>query len=309
MLQLGAHLPQNEFGADTDALRRFAAGCEDIGYDYLIMGEHVLSHDASTQRAAFPEGGAGRGEERPYTPDWVWREPLVLFGYLAAITTRIRFMPSVLVLPLRQTALLAKQAAEVDALSGGRLILGVGVGWSALEFEAMGEEFPTRGRRAEEQIALLRALWSEPLVHFEGRFHRVRGGGLNPRPARPIPIWAGGMSDPVLDRIGRLCDGWSIQRTYYTDLSPEDADADFAARLGRVHAAARAAGRDPAAIGLGAAIDAAGNPLERQLALARQWEARGATHLALRTTRAGLGGEPDRHLETLRAFHDACRRG
>ena len=302
MLQLGAHLPQNEFGADVPALRDFVTGCEAIGYDYLIMGEHVLSHDAASQAPQTRE------EPRPYTPDWVWHEPLVLFGYLAAITERIRFMTSVMVLPMRQTALVAKQAAEVDVLSGGRLILGIGVGWSRLEFEALGEEFTTRGRRTEEQIALLRRLWSEPLVSFEGRFDRVQAGGLNPRPERPIPIWAGGMSDPVLDRIGRLCDGWAIQRTFYTELSPEDGDADFAARLEQVHGAARAAGRDPAAIDLGAAIDVAGNTVEQQVTLARQWEARGATHLALRTTRAGLE-ELDQHLEAYQAFHDAYHAG
>ena len=300
MMQLGAHLPQNELGAEVQALRDFVQGCEAIGYDYLIMGEHVLSHDAASQAPQTTE------EPRPYTPDWVWHEPMVLFGYLAAITERLKFMPSVMVLPLRQTALIAKQAAEVDVLSGGRLILGIGVGWSALEFEALGQDFHTRGRRTEEQIALMRRLWSEPLVTFEGRFDRLRQGGLNPRPARPIPIWAGGMSDPVLDRIGRLCDGWAIQRTFYTELSPEDADSHFAERLERVHTAADGAGRAPASIDLGAAIDVAGNSLDEQVTLARQWEARGATHLALRTTRAGFT-ELDQHLEAYRAFHDAYR--
>ena len=302
MLQLGAHLPQNEFGDDVPALRDYVVGAEAIGYDYMIMGEHILSHDASTQAPQTRE------EPRPYTPDWFWHEPLVLFGYLAAVTERIKFMPSVMVLPIRQTTLVAKQAAEVDVLSGGRLILGIGVGWSGLEFEAMNEDFRTRGRRAEEQIELMRRLWTEPLVEFEGRFHRIAGGGLNPRPAAPIPIWAGGMSEPVLNRIGRICDGWSIQRTFYTELSPEDADAHFAERLEAVHSAARSVGRDPSEIDLGAAIDVVGNTVEQQVTLARQWETRGATHLALRTTRAGME-DLDEHLEALRAFHDAYHAG
>lgn len=302
MLKLGVHLPQNEFGANVPELRRFVTSCEAIGYDYLIMGEHVLSHDASSQAPQTRE------EPRPYTPDWVWHEPFVMFGYLAAVTERIRFMPSVMVLPMRQTALVAKQAAEVDVLSGGRLTLGIGVGWSRLEFEAMGEEFTTRGRRAEEQIELMRRLWTEPLVSFEGRFDRIENGGLNPQPERPIPIWAGGMSDPVLDRIGRLCDGWSIQRTFYTQLSPEDADADFAERLGKIHSAAHARGRDPSTIELGAAIDVAGNTVEEQVTLARQWEARGATHLALRSTRAGLE-ELDQHLAAYQAFYEGYHAG
>lgn len=291
-MRLGVHLPQNELGDDVVAIRDFVQTTEGLGYDYLIMGEHVLVHNPARH---------GVVDERPYTPEWVWHEPFTLFAYLAAITTRLVFMPSVLVLPQRQTVLAAKQAAEVAILSGGRLILAVGVGWSAPEFAALGQDFRTRGRRMEEQIEVMRRLWAEPLVRFDGRFERLDEQGLNPRPARPIPIWCGGMDDRVLDRIGRLCDGWSAQRTSFVGRPEAEQDAAFGERLERVHVAARATGRDPKAIDVGVAIDVMQHSTAELVAEAHRWERRGATHLALRTTHAGLTALPQ-HVEALRAF-------
>ena len=294
-MQLGVHLPQNEIGHDRAAILDFVQAAEGIGYDSLIMGEHVLAIDAPAA-----------GLTRPYTMDWVWHEPFVLFAWLAAHTTRVRFMTSVMVLPLRQTALAARQAAEVDFLSGGRLMLGVGTGWNEPEFEAMGSDWASRGARLDEQVALMRELWSKPIVNFEGRYHHVRHMGITPTPRRTIPIWMGGMANVVLDRIGRIGDGWNVLRSQYTGrVSEADADADFHRRLARIHAAARKAGRDPAAIGIGTAIDVVEGPLEQQVAEARRWRELGATFTAIRTTAAGFTSL-DQHLDAIRAFHEGA---
>lgn len=292
-MQLGVHLPQNEIGHDRDQVRSFVQTSERIGYDYLIMGEHVLATDAAEQ-----------DEDRPYTPDWVWHEPITLFAWLAGQTERLRFMPSVLVLPQRQAVLVAKQVAEVDVLSGGRMMLAVGTGWSTVEYEALGVEFRRRGRIVEEQIQLLRRLWTERLVTYEGQFHRVSGGGLNPQPSQPIPIWYGGMANVVLDRIGRLCDGWSVRRTDLLGLLDAERRAEFERMLGRVHAAAEGAGRDPAAIKIGVAIDVKDRTTDDLVSEAGWWRERGATHLAVRTTHAGFT-EFDQHIEAVQRFHEA----
>lgn len=292
-MQLGVHLPQNELGLDREAIRRFVQEAEAIGYHYLIMGEHVLGSDAAEQ-----------DENRPYTADWVWHEPFVLFAWLSALTQRIQFMPSVMVISQRQGVLVAKQAAELDFLSGGRLMLGVGTGWSTVEYEALGVDFATRGRRIDEQIQLMRALWGERLVDFDGEFHTVRGGGLNPRPTQQIPIWYGGMSNRVLDRIGRLCDGWNVRRTDFLLMDEAEQEREFRRKLGRIHAAAEGAGRDPSRIQIGVAIDVAGRTAAEQAAEAERWRERGATHAAIRTTHADLDGL-DQHLDAIRAFHEA----
>jgi probable F420-dependent oxidoreductase len=189
-MRYGVIYPQTEFGHDPAAIRDYAQTVEELGFDHLATFEHVLG--ANPER---PEGYRG-----PYDYRAEFLEPFVLFGYLAAATRRIELVTGVLVLPQRQTALVAKQAATLDLLCGGRLRLGVGVGWNAYEYAALGEDFHTRGRRIEEQVMLLRRLWSEPLITFEGRWQRVPDMGLNPRPARAIPIWFGRHAEPVLRR-------------------------------------------------------------------------------------------------------------
>lgn len=198
-MQIGAIFPQTEIGSDPAAVRDYAQAVEDLGYGHITAYDHVLG--AST---------ANRPDWRgSYTSAAMFHEIFVLFGYLAALTRRVELVSGVLILPQRQTALVAKQAAEVDVLSGGRLRLGVGVGWNAVEFEALGEDFQTRGARIEEQIAVLRALWTQPVVDFHGRWHQIPAAGINPLPVqRPIPIWMGGYVDTVLRRIGRVADGW-----------------------------------------------------------------------------------------------------
>ena len=291
-MRLGAVFPQTEIGADPAAVRDFAEAAEDLGYDYVLAYDHVIGAD--------PARHALTG---PYTHESMFHEPFVLFGYLAAVTSRIGLVTGILILPQRQTALVAKQAAEVDVLSGGRLVLGVGVGWNQVEYEALGEDFRRRGARAEEQLGLLRALWTEPLVDFEGRFDRVRHAGINPRPGREIPIWFGGMSGPVLRRCGRYGSGW-IPR----DLFPHDPGRnreDILRRLDRIRGHAREAGRDPDAIALCARAAVTDGPPERQAAVAREWEAAGATHLSFNTMGGGLAS-PRLHIDAIARFREAC---
>jgi probable F420-dependent oxidoreductase len=198
-MRIGIVFPQYEIGTDPAAIRDFAQAAEGIGYHHLLASEHVLG--AST--AARPDWRRPYGDtHRAYTDEDQFHEPLVLFGFLAGLTRRIELVTGILILPQRQTALVAKQAAEIDVLSGGRLRLGVGLGWNAVEYEALGMDFRTKARRIEEQIALLRALWTQPVVDFAGEWDRIPAAGINPLPVqRPIPIWLGGGTDTVEDKV------------------------------------------------------------------------------------------------------------
>ena len=198
-MKIGVVYPQNELRGDPAAVRRFGTAVEALGYDHLIAYDHVL--------------GAAHADRTPrltgsYTEKDPFHDPLVMFAYLAGITQHICFATGILVLPQRQTALVARQAADIDLLSGGRLRLGVGIGWNHVEYEALGQDFRTRGARQEEQIDLLRKLFVEPLVDFSGRFHRVDRAVLLPKPTRPVPIWLGGFGEAAFDRAARLADGF-----------------------------------------------------------------------------------------------------
>ena len=207
-MNIGAIFPQTELGADPGAIREFVQAVEAMGYANLFVADHVLGAD--TQFHHHPSLAN-------YSHKSVVHESLTLLGYMAAITTHITLATGILILPQRQTALVAKQAAEIDVLSGGRLRLGIGVGWNEVEYEALNQDFHTRGRRSAEQIAVLRALWTQEVVDFHGRWHDITHAGLNPLPVqRPIPIWfgVGGSQNPqppdaVLRRVARLADGWS----------------------------------------------------------------------------------------------------
>ena len=207
-MKLGAVFPQTEIGADPGAVKAFAQAAESLGYDYVLAYDHVLGADTANR----PDWRGG------YRLEHAFHEPFVLFSYLAGVTERIGLATGVVILPQRQTALVAKQAAALDVLSGGRLRLGVGIGWNAVEYEALGQDFHNRGRRYEEQIAVLRLLWTQESVAFQGRWHSVPEAGINPLPVqRPIPIWMGGASgmgddDRVLRRIARLADGWILNQ-------------------------------------------------------------------------------------------------
>ena len=199
-MKFGVVFPQNQLGADPAVIRDFVQAAEGMGYHHLLAYDHVLG--ANPDRADWRAGS-------PYTHEDMFHEPLTLFAYLAGLTESIGLMTGVLILPQRQTALVAKQAAQVDLLSGGRLRLGVGIGWNMVEYNSLGCDFRTRGARVEEQIEVLRALWTRGLVSFEGAFDRIDDAGINPLPLQqPIPIWIGGTADVVLRRAVRLSDGW-----------------------------------------------------------------------------------------------------
>src|SRR5215475_11432902 len=228
-MRLGVVFPQTEIGTDPVVIRDYAQAAESAGYHHLLVFDHVLG--AKVER--FDK----LGRKPPYTDEYPFHEVFVLFGYLAACTRRLELVTGIVILPQRQTALVAKQAAAVDVLSGGRLRLGVGVGWNAVEFEALGQDFTKRGRRVEEQVEVLRALWTRELVTFHGREHYISDAGLNPLPVqRPIPIWMGGESEVVQRRMSRLADGW---------MPHFRAGEAGQAAVDRIHGLVREAGRDP----------------------------------------------------------------
>jgi probable F420-dependent oxidoreductase len=271
--------PQTELGGDPGAVRAYGETVEAVGYTHVLAYDHVVGADPAVHT-----GWAG-----PYDVNTTFHEPLVMFGYLAAVTRSVELVTGVIILPQRQTVLVAKQAAEVDLLSGGRLRLGIGLGWNAVEYEALGEDFTNRGKRSGEQIELMRRLWTEQTVSFDGDFHRVTGAGLAPLPVqRPIPLWIGTRSTPGYRRAGRLADGW------FPMMEPGP-DLDYA--RGIVEQAAVEAGRDPAAIGMEGRVTWSGDDdaLARDVAA---WAATGASHLSINTMGAGLTSV-DEHLAVL----------
>jgi probable F420-dependent oxidoreductase len=285
-MQLGAIFPQTEIGADPGAVRDFAQAAESLGYEHLLVFDHVLGADPSKRERW----------ERPYSHTDTFHEPFVLFGYLAAITEKIEMTTGILILPQRQTALVAKQAAAVDVLTGGRLRLGIGIGWNDVEYEALDENFHNRGRRSEEQIELLRLLWTQEVVNFEGRYHKVTHAGINPLPVqRPIPIWFGGGAPQVVKRLARLGDGWFPQ--FQPDSSGQE-------RISEMRQQARAAGRDAGSIGIEGRISITQGGPDDWNKLAAAWDEVGATHLSVNTMRAGLKG-PDQHIDAIRRFKEA----
>ena len=297
-MKLGLVYPQTEFGADLGLVREFAALAEELDYQRIIVHEHVLGADPAVHALS-----------GPYTWETEFHELFVLFGYLAAITSAVELVTGILVLPQRPTALVAKQAATLDFVSGGRLILGVGVGWNPVEYVALGQDFRRRGARIEEQIPLLRQLWSEPLLDFEGEFDRIPAAGIAPRPARSIPIWMGGWADAVLERTGRLADGWlaapgSPKR--WRDKDRIRTPEDLRRRLAVVHQAALAAGRDPNGIDVSMLV----GPISCDgfetfdpsawAERARTWKQAGATGAVLSTL--DLGFTPAEHLDAIARF-------
>jgi len=285
-VKIGVVFPQTEIGNDPVAIRDFAQGVEEAGFDHLLAYDHVLGADPDRP---------GGWSDRPYDKDSAFHEPFVLFGHLAAVTRTLELVTGVIILPQRQAALVAKQAAAVDVLSGGRLRLGIGTGWNEVEYEALGEDFGNRGRRQEEQVDLLRQLWSNDSVDFDGQWHRVTKAGINPRPARTIPIWFGGNAEPVLKRAARLGDGWF-------PLVPPDERGKAAVET--IRAGLAEAGRDPASFGIEPQARVAGGNPDRWRRHAKGWRELGATHLSVVTMRAGLT-TPDDHLKAAMEWRQA----
>jgi probable F420-dependent oxidoreductase len=277
-MQIGVVFPQTEIGPDAGAVRAYATGVEQLGYRHLLAYDHVLGADPAVH-----QGWSG-----PYDIRTTFHEPLVMFGYLAALT-RLELVTGIIILPQRQTALVAKQAAEVDLLTGGKFRLGVGLGWNKVEYEALGKDFATRGRRADEQVQLMRRLWTEESVTFDGADEHVTGAGLAPLPVqRPIPVWFGAQSAAAYRRTGRLGDGWFPQ-------VPPGPELDAAREI--VNQAAVAAGRDPAALGMEGRVSWTGST-DKVIARAGTWRDAGASHLSVNTMGAGLA-DVDQHLAAL----------
>jgi probable F420-dependent oxidoreductase len=292
-MRLGAVFPQTEIGTDPIVIRDFAQAVESLGYDHLLIYDHVLSAETANR-----PGWLG------YDLDDMFHEPFVLFGYLAGCTKRLELATGILILPQRQTALVAKQAAEVDVLSGGRLRLGVGSGWNSVEYEALGTDFHNRGARLGEQVTVMRALWTHESVTFHGRWHDIVEAGLNPLPVqRPIPIWMGGAADAVLRRVARLADGWMAGGGLPNPFTraPSRSPKDQVERL-RQHVGA--AGRDPEAVGIEGRISVDRGGPDDWRRLADEWRGLGATHLSVATMRAGFT-TADAHIDAARKFREA----
>lgn len=280
-LRIGAVFPQNEIGNDPAAIRDYAQAVEGMGFRHLLAYDHVVG-----------AGTANRPDWRgPYTDKTPFHEVFVLFAYLAALTQHLELVTGVLILPQRQTVLVAKQAAQLDLLSGGRLRLGVGIGWNEVEYQALNEDFHTRGARSEEQIAVLRALWTAPVVTFNGQWHHIPEAGINPLPVqRPIPIWIGGDAEPVLNRIARIGDGWFPQS------APDEATR---AQIERLHGYLREAGRAPESLGIEAHLNLRRVPEGERRRFVEGWRRLGATHLTINTM--GLSfTSPQMHIDALR---------
>ncbi len=278
-MDIGVIFPQTELGGDRGAVRAIGEAAQDLGYSHVAAYDHVLGADVAVHGEL---GG-------PYTIDDTFREPLTMFAFLAGCTT-LAFATSILISPQRQTALLAKQAAEVDLLCDGRFRLGLGIGWNKVEYDALGVSFDRRGPILEEQVAVLRALWTERSVTVDGRFHHFEAAGLAPLPVqRPIPIWIGAFAPAALRRVGRLADGWFPQARPRGGL--EEA-------LEIIHEGASEAGRDMSGFGFEGRLEYATRDLDTMSEHARRWREAGATHLSVNTMHAGLKST-DEHIDAL----------
>ena len=284
-MRIGVVFPQTELGGDVGAVRAYGEGVQELGFTHVVAYDHVVGADPDVHR----------GWRGPYDVSTTFHEPFVLFGYLAAVTA-LELVTGIIILPQRQTALAAKQAAEVDLLTHGHFRLGVGIGWNAVEYEALGKDFSNRGERLEEQVALLRRLWTEPSVTHDGVHERVTGAGLAPLPVqRPIPIWFGAVAERALRRVGRLADGWFPQ-------VPPGPKLDEARAI--VRGAAVDAGRDPDALGMEGRISWDEGDVDKLVRQAGRWRDADATHLAVNTMGAGFGSVED-HLAALAKAADA----
>jgi probable F420-dependent oxidoreductase len=280
-MQIGVVFPQTEIGPDPAGVRAYAQAVQQLGFEHLLLYDHVVGADP-----AHYEGWSGA-----YDINSQFHEPFSVFGFMAAVAPGLELVTGVIILPQRQAVLVAKQAAEVDVLTSGKLRLGVGIGWNAVEYEALGMDFRTRGRRFEEQIELMRRLWTDPVVTFDGRYHQVTAAGLNPMPVqRPIPVWIGASAEPALKRAAELADGFFPQRPLA---------GGWPATMDRMRGWMTDAGRDPATFGIEARLNAGtGTPDDWRTAV-EEWRGLGATHVSINTMGGGLQG-PDAHVERLR---------
>ncbi len=283
-MKIGVVFPQVEIGPDREVVRDYAQTAEGLGYTHVLAYDHVIGADTSTR----PNW---RG---PYTLDTQFHEPFVLFGYLAGFTS-LELVTGVIILPQRQTVLVAKQAAQVDVLTGGKFRLGIGVGWNEVEYESLNETFGNRGRREEEQIDVMRMLWTQKSVSYQGKWHSIPGAGINPLPIqRPIPIWIGGSTDPAFKRIGKMGDGWMPQ--FRPDAAGEQ-------KVEAVRSYTREAGRDPDKLGMEARLSLGMTPRSEWRSDIERWQQLGATHISINTMSFGLTSPRD-HIAMIERLYD-----
>jgi len=285
-MRIGVVFPQIEFPCDPAAIRDFAQTAEGLGFSHILAYDHVLG--VNPER---PGGWQG-----PYTFQNPFEEPLTLFSFMAALTEKIEFTSGIIILPQRQTALFAKQAATLDVLSGGRLRIGIGLGWNAVEYEALNENFFNRGRRIEEQVEVLRQLWIQPLVTFTGRWHTITGAGLNPLPVqRPIPLWFGGHAEPVLKRAARLGDGWMPNYRRVVEARQS---------LDRLNSLLELENRSRNEFGLEVRLPYGEGDIQLWQTIMQEWQPEKVTHFSLNTMGAGFE-TPAKHLDAIRKFAEA----
>lgn len=288
-MRVGAVFPQTEIGTDPGAVREWALAVEELGYTHILAYDHVLG----ASRRNRPDWG------NAYDMDDMFHEIFVLFGFLAAITTRVELVTGVVILPERQTVLVAKQAAEVDVLSGGRLRLGIGNGWNEVEYTGLNENFKNRGARSAEQIELLRRLWTEREVTFQGQYHTISEAGLNPLPVQqPIPIWTGARAEVALKRTARLADGWMPLGDMV------DTEERARAAVERLHGYLREASRDPQTFGIEPHLGLRHIPEDQWHAHADMWQRLGATHMCVSTMDIGYTSLAQ-HIDALTRVKDA----
>lgn len=285
-MRTGVIFPQTEIGSDPGAIREYAQAAESLGFAHLLAFDHVVGANP----ASHPDLTG------PYRHQHAFHEPFVLFGFLAGVTQTIELASGIIILPQRQTVLVAKQAAAVDVLSGGRLRLGIGIGWNPVEYEALNEDFSNRGRRSAEQIDLMKRLWQEELVTYNGKWHKVTDAGINPLPVqRPIPIWLGGRADATARRIAQTGDGWILTG------QPDDSAREA---VGKMRGYAEENGRDPGSIGLEGWVSYGNGSPDEWLKSAEGWKNLGATHLSFNTMNGGLSSS-SAHIDAIGKFKEA----
>ncbi|MEC7414701.1 MAG: LLM class F420-dependent oxidoreductase [Pseudomonadota bacterium] len=286
-MQIGAVFPHNEIGTDPGAIKAYAQGVEAMGITHLLIYDHVLGADPDRE-------GGFRG---PYDKDVAFHEPFTTFAFIAGVTDKIDLITTVMILPQRQTVLAAKQAAEVALLSNNRFKLGIGVGWNELEYVGLNETFNNRGRRQEEQVDVMRKLWSEDSLDYTGEYHRIDKASINPRPSKTIPIWFGGSAPALLDRVARLGDGW---------IPLMGANDKAKACIDTIKQTRKAAGLSFANFGIQAQAQYAGGSPERWRKHADAWREMGCTHLAIATHNAGPTNV-DGHLARIGEYQQALQ--
>ena len=286
-MQIGAVFPHNEIGTDPGAIKAYAQGVEAMGITHLLIYDHVLGADPDRE-------GGFRG---PYDKDVAFHEPFTTFAFIAGVTDKIDLITTVMILPQRQTVLAAKQAAEVALLSNNRFKLGIGVGWNELEYVGLNETFNNRGRRQEEQVDVMRKLWSEDSLDYTGEYHRIDKASINPRPSKTIPIWFGGSAPALLDRVARLGDGW---------IPLMGANDKAKACIDTIKQTREAAGLGFDNFGIQAQAQYAGGSPERWRKHAEAWREMGCTHLAIATHNAGPT-DVDGHLARIGEYQQALQ--